>query len=77
MSSVILRIAAGFILVIVALTMFPVIDSITSDVFVTLDASTNILYVSLIKLICGLVPFLIMVSGIWDIVGPKPTVPGY
>jgi len=69
--SVILRLAAGLTLMIGLLVFLPVIDTIGTEVFTTLDASSNFLYVDLIKVIIGMTGFAIAVSGMWDIVGPK------
>jgi len=69
--SVVLRLAAGLTLVLGLLVFLPVIDTLGTEVFVTLDASTNILYVTLIKVIIGFIGFAIAISGFWDIVGPQ------
>ena len=69
--SVVLRLAAGLTLMIGLLCFLPVIDTIGTEVFVTLDASSTFLYVSLIKVMVGMTGFAIAVSGMWDIIGPK------
>jgi len=60
-------------LIILLISVYPVIDEMTTQLFSTLDSSSNIFYTNIIKLLIGSIGIILMLGIIWTVVGSLRT----
>lgn len=64
------------IMIIVFMAYFPIYNHLVGELFPVLDAATSVLYVSLIKLIIGVIPLAIIFMFLWRVISAV-TEPNY